>query len=99
MRDRAYILAEIGAVSALAWIYLIRMPMSPADFGSLAERIAAPLPSPVIDFTICFLMWAVMMVAMMLPSASPMILTYAKLARGREGASFASTWLFTAGYL
>ncbi|HTR63623.1 MAG TPA: DUF2182 domain-containing protein [Candidatus Binataceae bacterium] len=99
MRDRAYILTEIAAVSALAWLYLIRMPMSPADFGSLAERIAAPLPSPVIDFTICFLMWAVMMVAMMLPSASPMILTYAKLAGPREGASFLWTWAFTAGYL
>lgn len=73
--------------------------MSPADFGSLAERIAAPLPSPMIDFTICFLMWAVMMVAMMLPSASPMILTYAKLAGPREGASFVWTWAFAAGYL
>ena len=99
MRERAYILAEIGAVSALAWLYLIRMPMSPADFGSLAERIAAPLPSPVIDFTICFLMWAVMMVAMMLPTASPMILTYARLASAREGASFLWTWSFAAGYL
>lgn len=99
MRERAYTLAEIAAVSALAWLYLIRMPMSAADFGTLAARIAAPLPSPVVDFSITFLMWAVMMVAMMLPSASPMILTYARMAAGRENASRAWTWAFGAGYL
>ena len=96
---RAYLLTEIIAVSALAWIYLIRMPMSAADFGPLAARIAAPLPSPLVDFSICFLMWAVMMVAMMLPSASPMVLTYARLAGGRDGASALWTWMFAAGYL
>jgi len=73
--------------------------MSPADFGSLAARIAAPLPSPVVDFSICFLMWAVMMVAMMLPSASPMILTYAKMASTRTGDSVLWTWMFAGGYL
>ncbi len=99
MRERAYTLAEVAAISALAWIYLVRMPMSAADFGSLAARIAAPLPSPVVDFSITFLMWAVMMVAMMLPSATPMILTYERVASGRPGANFAWTWLFGAGYL
>jgi len=98
-RERAYLLTGIIAVSALAWIYLVRMPMSAADFGSVAARIAAPLPSPVVDFSICFLMWAVMMVAMMLPSASPMVLTYARLAGGRNGASILWTWMFAAGYL
>jgi predicted metal-binding membrane protein len=97
--ERAYLLTEIIAVSALAWIYLIRMPMSAADFGPLAARIAAPLPSPLVDFSICFLMWAVMMVAMMLPSASPMVLTYARLAGGRDGTSARWTWMFAAGYL
>ena len=97
--ERAYLLTEIIAVSGLAWIYLIRMPMGAADFGPLAARIAAPLPSPLVDFSICFLMWAVMMVAMMLPSASPMVLTYARLAEGREGAGALWAWMFAAGYL
>ena len=99
MRERAYVMTEIIAVSALAWIYLMRMPMTAEDFGSLAARIAAPLPSPMVDFTITFLMWAVMMVAMMLPSASPMILTYARMASGREGATRTWTWMLAAGYL
>jgi predicted metal-binding membrane protein len=98
-RERAYLLTEIIAVSALAWIYLVRMPMSAADFGMLAARIAAPLPTPLVDFSICFLMWAVMMVAMMLPSASPMVLTYARLAGGRDRVSVLWTWMFAAGYL
>ena len=43
-----------------------------------------------------FLMWAVMMTAMMLPSAAPTILLVAALARGR---SMPSASLFTLGYV
>ena len=43
-----------------------------------------------------FLMWAIMMVAMMLPSAAPTILLVAALARGR---SMPSAGLFTLGYV
>ena len=48
-----------------------------------------------------FIMWFIMMVAMMLPSAAPMILLYGKLARnGREqGGVFASTTVFAGLYL
>jgi predicted metal-binding membrane protein len=47
------------------------------------------------------LMWCVMMVAMMLPSASPMILTYARVYQQRVtlGKAITPTWLFMAGYL
>ncbi len=41
--------------------------------------------------------WVTMMAAMMLPSALPMVLLYARIARERSGA--APTWLFVAGYL
>src|SRR5262245_53879634 len=48
-----------------------------------------------------FLMWSVMMVAMMLPSAAPMVLLYARV--GRKAAidvdPFTPTGLFAAGYL
>jgi predicted metal-binding membrane protein len=48
-----------------------------------------------------FLMWWIMMVAMMLPSASPMILLFARLQRQQKekGSPFVSTSVFTAGYL
>ena len=48
-----------------------------------------------------FLMWWIMMVAMMLPSASPMILLFARVQRREKekGAPFVSTSVFAAGYL
>lgn len=45
--------------------------------------------------------WVLMMVAMMFPTAAPMILTFHQAQAGkraREG-SFVSTWVFVAGYL
>ncbi|SOC44292.1 predicted metal-binding membrane protein [Rhizobium subbaraonis] len=46
-------------------------------------------------------MWFVMMVGMMLPSAAPMILLYARVGRhaSAKGAPFAATGVFCAGYL
>ena len=61
----------------------------------------APHPWAPLDVALLFLMWAVMMVAMMLPSAAPMILLVASVNRGRrERASPAApTAIFAAGYL
>ncbi|MCI0414002.1 DUF2182 domain-containing protein [bacterium] len=48
-----------------------------------------------------FLMWWIMMVAMMLPSASAMILLFARIQRQQKekGSPFVPTSVFTAGYL
>lgn len=48
-----------------------------------------------------FLMWWIMMVAMMLPSASPMILLFARVQRQAKakGAPFVPTSVFAVGYL
>jgi len=46
--------------------------------------------------------WVTMMAAMMLPSAAPMVLLYARVSRerARRGqAAFVPTWIFVAGYL
>ncbi|MBI2153671.1 MAG: DUF2182 domain-containing protein [Candidatus Rokubacteria bacterium] len=53
------------------------------------------------DFLLTFLMWAVMMVAMMVPSASPMVLTFATINRKRlaDETPLIRTGLFVAGYL
>jgi predicted metal-binding membrane protein len=47
-------------------------------------------------FGVTFLMWGVMMVAMMVPSAAPMIVMFARLKRDRLGQA---TAVFLAGYL
>jgi predicted metal-binding membrane protein len=53
------------------------------------------------DFVLVFVMWAVMMVAMMLPSAVPTLRAYRTLAstRVQEGSAEALTAAFAAGYL
>jgi hypothetical protein len=53
------------------------------------------------EFVSMFLMWAVMMFAMMLPSASPMILGYARIGRmtAFDTNPIGPTGWFTAGYL
>jgi predicted metal-binding membrane protein len=50
---------------------------------------------------VVFLMWCVMMVAMMVPSAAPMVLIHAAVGRKQEKADrpLAATALFVAGYL
>src|SRR5262245_5736595 len=53
------------------------------------------------DLVLVFLMWAVMMVAMMVPSASPVVLLFAEINRRRnqhQGA-FVATGQFLLGYL
>jgi predicted metal-binding membrane protein len=51
-------------------------------------------------FVMMFVMWTVMMVGMMIPSAAPMILAYSTFARGSGGATaYLSTGAFTSGYL
>ena len=53
------------------------------------------------EFGLVLLMWAVMMVAMMVPSAIPMTLVYAAVARkaAREGRQVAPASMFVLGYL
>src|SRR5262249_10500542 len=54
-----------------------------------------------IEFAYVFVMWAVMMVGMMAPSAAPMILMYARVGRQSraQGKPFAATGWFAAGYV
>jgi predicted metal-binding membrane protein len=51
-------------------------------------------------FAVVALMWAAMVLAMMLPSAGPMILTYAEIAEtaARKGENIVSPFLIAAGY-
>lgn len=98
-RERLALWCGLGAATIIAWLYLVWMPMSPGDLGSIGMRILGTMPPTVADATLMFLMWAVMMVAMMLPSAAPMIETYARVAAGRGASARLSVWVFTAGYL
>ncbi|MGE6784980.1 DUF2182 domain-containing protein [Ensifer adhaerens] len=73
-----------------------------AEAGSMASMASAVgAPWTTATFAYAFVMWAVMMVGMMVPSATPMILLYARVGRqaAQQGKPFAATGFFAAGYL
>ena len=104
-RDRIAILAALGGVTALAWAYLVVMAVQmqgmPLDGMAMGSATLEIRRWGAVDFALMFLMWAVMMVGMMLPSAMPMTLVYAAVARkaARQGTPIAPTAAFVAGYV
>jgi predicted metal-binding membrane protein len=67
----------------------------------MMESMAGVQPWTTTEFALRLAMWAVMMVAMMLPTAAPMTLLYAAVARkaAAQHAPLASTSVFVTGYL
>jgi predicted metal-binding membrane protein len=104
--DQIAIWGGLGALSALAWVYLWRMPAgmamdSMAGIAGMAGMPGMSMASPWSpgQLWLTFLMWAVMMVAMMLPSAAPMVATYALVAEDRGTSPRVRVWLFAGGYV
>jgi predicted metal-binding membrane protein len=98
-RDRIVVLSALAGVTALAWVYLLSMSTQmdpPAQMEMLQVR-----PWNRVDFGLIFLMWTIMMVGMMVPTAAPMTLTYAAVARkaARNQTSVAPTMAFASGYV
>jgi len=106
-REKAVALTSLLAVAALAWYYLWReavMMSSMSMESSTASTMMATAASQVwtVEWIwLTFIMWTVMMVGMMLPSAAPAILLYGAMVRkNRErGSVLPSLWVFAAGYL
>ncbi|WP_315781098.1 MULTISPECIES: DUF2182 domain-containing protein [unclassified Bradyrhizobium] len=111
-RDRWIVGGAIAIMVALAWAYVLWLAndmdmggMDMTGFRMIPAGIGIMLPASepwhAIEFAYVFLMWAVMMVGMMAPSAAPMVLMYARVGRhGRaRGQPFAATGWFAAGYL
>jgi predicted metal-binding membrane protein len=92
LRDRAIVFAALAGGSLVAWIVTVErmrgMDAGPGtDLGGLGWFVG---------------IWVTMMAAMMLPSASPMVLLFARVSRGRAGKGLAElvpSWIFVAGYL
>jgi len=102
-RDRAVVIGALAALTALAWAYTIWLARS-LDMGGMAMGVMlAPAFKPWTgtDFAVTFVMWAVMMIGMMTPSAAPMILIYTRVGRqaGSQGEPLAATGFFAGGYL
>ena len=93
--ERALVLAGVVAVAGLAWLDLWRRAHGVMDMAMPAME-----PWSLAEFCAIHVMWLVMMVAMMLPSAAPMLLLFAATQRGRATTGEPATVLaFAAGYL
>ena len=100
-RDRLITGASVVAMAGLAWLWLAYMAHAMHGAGAMSV-VGRPhvVPWTAADLGFAFLMWAVMMAAMMLPSATPMIMAFAAVNRGRAPhAGAAPTLVFVAGYL
>lgn len=105
-RDRLILGAGLLAVALVAWGWLIseahRMNVS-GVCECMRTKIVGPDGSawPAVTLLPLFLMWGVMMVAMMLPSALPMVLTFVAVTRNRQrlGRPYVPTMVFVSGYL
>ena len=112
-RDRAIVSIALLILLLLAWLYVGRLvtSMETASIDMTGTRIVSTgtrmvsiwrvQPWTGAEFAFTFLMWAVMMVAMMLPSATPMILRYARIGRATafDTNPIGPTGWFAAGYL
>jgi predicted metal-binding membrane protein len=102
-RDRAIAVVGLACVATLAWIYLIYMDwgMRHMDVGMNMVIMPAMQHWTAWDLALVFVMWVVMMVAMMIPAASPVILLFTEINRRRNEhqATFVSTGQFLLGYL
>jgi predicted metal-binding membrane protein len=99
--DRAVVLTALVAVIALSWVYLLLgagIAMDEMDMGAGEIMLMTP-PWTRGYALVVFLMWSIMMLAMMLPGAAPTILLVSTLARQRGGGGARSAGLFSLGYL
>jgi predicted metal-binding membrane protein len=101
-RERWIIAAALAAIAAAAWLYLVHEARGLTVTGvcecfsmEMGGNWAAGTMLPL------FLMWAGMMIAMMLPSATPMILTFAAVSRKRrqQQRPYVPVAIFVSGYI
>src|SRR5712691_8007734 len=96
VRDRTTVLtsAILLLVAAVAWVFVV---LTSVHGGDMAMAMPMSISGGLV-FTTC---WAVMMTAMMLPSALPMIALYGAMQRGAvaAGAKGVPVAVFTLVYL
>jgi predicted metal-binding membrane protein len=94
-RERNLILASLLVLAVLAWLVLVRQAGRGMD-GEAASVLTMGMAAPLF-----LAVWVVMMVAMMFPTAAPMILLFARVSASRRarGGPFVPTWVFVTGYL
>lgn len=101
-RDRLIIISGLFFITLLSWLYIIYLYNQMTYMNMNALFFAMPMTPEwtATDFMLLFLMWLVMMIAMMLPSVAPLILIFATVNRQRrkQDRPFVNTAYLMAGY-
>ena len=89
-RHNIIVTLALAAAALLAWVWLLRAPTAAMSISPLSAAYLVP----------AFAMWAVMMVAMMVPSAAPMILLHARIDKApTQSQRTRNSLLFALSYL
>jgi predicted metal-binding membrane protein len=86
------------AVTLLSWSYLLAGAGTMQEMGGMSMPMST-WPWSTTHAWLMLVMWLVMMVAMMLPSAAPVILLYSTICRASPSARRSAPGFFTLGYL
>jgi len=99
-RERRLVFGAMVSLAVLAWAYIVYLGV---QRPSMAGTMAMPkiMQWSTADVIFMFIMWAVMMFAMMLPSVIPTVMIFGRVREKREvsGRLFAPTSAFVVGYL
>jgi predicted metal-binding membrane protein len=93
--QRNIILGVLLALAVTAWVLLSWQG------GGSDMDMAMASPTMGMRAPLFLMIWVVMMVAMMFPTAAPMILTFHKIqaTKRQRGEAFVATWVFVAAYM
>ena len=103
-RPKAIAAGCVIIIAGLGWFYLALLLAAPASsWFATVQALCRTLPEGAWSFSAAAVtasMWSAMTLAMMLPSASPMILTYAEIAEtaARKSKRIVSPLVIAAGY-
>ncbi len=102
-RDLSLVVAGIAGLTALAWFDLWHRAGGMAKDAGMGTAMAMtpPVPWNLPELIAAGAMWSIMMTAMMLPSATPMLLFFAGVQRTRRttGQTVVPAGIFAAGFL
>lgn len=100
LKDRFVILSILALVTLLSWAYLVDMAID-MDNMMAAGHMMQLMEWTTSYFIAMLLMWFIMMTGMMVPTAIPMALVYAAVARkaASQGTPVAPTVAFVSGYV
>lgn len=99
--SRLPLIAGLCSIGALSWAYLLYQDWAMRHMDVVAMAMPSTQEWGAADLFLVFSMWAIMMVAMMLPSVTPMVLLFENvIRRSRTQYKHATaTWIFLLGYL